>query len=101
MTEQGESDSASLTVRGLQRAGGLCRPFLGPPQRMEKPATIIASGPVKKDGSGTRSRRPSQTIAPLAKRIGVEPDLTRSKGEEALAANAVERPHGKDIHDGS
>ncbi|MER9191238.1 hypothetical protein [Mesorhizobium australicum] len=31
VTEQGESDPASLTVRGWQRAGGLCRFFTSRP----------------------------------------------------------------------
>ncbi|MBM2715708.1 hypothetical protein JQK88_31830 [Mesorhizobium caraganae] len=89
VTEQGESDPASLTVRGWQRAGGLCSIFSKPPAPMEKPASIVASGPIKKDGSGTRSKRPSQTITPLARRLGLQPDVTHSKGQEALAAEVV------------
>ncbi|RNJ41805.1 hypothetical protein B5V01_21690 [Mesorhizobium erdmanii] len=66
--EQGEMDNASLTVRGWQRAGGLCAIFQSPSSPLARPASIVASGPIKKDGSGTKSKRPSQTIAPLARR---------------------------------
>lgn len=89
VNEQGESDPASLTVRGWQRAGGLCRLFSEPPLPLSVPASIVASGTVKKDGSGTRSKRPSQTIAPLARRLGLEPDLTHSKGQEQPAAESI------------
>ncbi|WP_395387676.1 hypothetical protein [Mesorhizobium ciceri] len=87
--EQGEGDPASLTVRGWQRAGALCRLFSEPPLPLSMPASIVASATVKKDGSGTRSKRPSQTIAPLAMRLGLEPDLTHSKGQEQLAAESI------------
>lgn len=91
VTEQGEGDQASLTVRGWQRAGGLCRLFSEPPTLLRVPASIVASGAIKKDGSGTHSKRPSQTVAPLARRLGLEPDLTYSKGQEQLAAAAIRR----------
>ena len=89
VTEQGESDPASLTVRGWQRAGGLCRFFYEPPLPLGRPASIVASGMIKRDDSGTRSKRPSQTITPLARRLGLEPDVTHSKGQEQLAADAI------------
>ncbi|UVK46284.1 histidine phosphatase family protein [Mesorhizobium sp. AR07] len=89
VTEQGESDPASLTVRGWQRAGGLCRFFYEPPLPLGRPASIVASGTIKRDDSGTRSKRPSQTITPLARRLGLEPDVTHSKGQEQLAADAI------------
>ncbi|MEV8645801.1 hypothetical protein AB0V79_27090 [Mesorhizobium ciceri] len=89
VTEQGEVDPASLTVRGWQRAGGLCSLFSRPLAPMKKPASIVASGTIKKDGSGTRSKRPSQTITPLARRLGLQPDVTYSKGQEALVAEAI------------
>lgn len=89
VTEHGQSDPTSLTVRGWQRAGGLCSFFSNPPLPMEKPVSIVASGMVKKDGSGTRSKRPSQTITPLARRLGLQPDVSHSKGEEGLAADTI------------
>lgn len=89
VTEQGESDPASLTVRGWQRAGGLCRFFCEPPLPLSKPASIVASGTIMKDGSGFHSKRPSQTITPLARRLGLEPDITHLKGEEQSAADAI------------
>src|SRR5262245_34550940 len=88
--KDGDEDSESLLVRGWQRAGGLALLFDGGSPRFERPARIYASGVIKKDGSGSRSKRPLQTIKPLARRIGVTPIDDFTKGEEAkLAAQLV------------
>ncbi|TPN82564.1 hypothetical protein FJ987_16475 [Mesorhizobium sp. CU2] len=44
---------------------------------------------MKKDGSGTRSLRPTQTITPLAERLKIEPETTYSKGQEDAAGAVI------------
>lgn len=89
VTELGEKDDKSLTVRGWQRAGALACLFCNPPTPLHVPKSIVASAPVKQDGSGTRSLRPTQTISPLALRLEIEPDTRFSKGQEDLAGPAI------------
>ncbi|MFW8588993.1 hypothetical protein ACOJBM_41875 [Rhizobium beringeri] len=55
---------------------------------LQVPVAIVASAPIKKDGSGTRSLRPTQTVAPLARRLQFVPDTTFSKGQEEQAGRA-------------
>jgi hypothetical protein len=87
--ESGLEDDKSLTVRGWQRAGALAHLFSSPQLPLQVPAAIVASAPVKMDGSGTRSLRPTQTVAPLAGRLQIEPDTAFSKGQEAQAGPAI------------
>ncbi|MFW8643011.1 hypothetical protein ACOJBO_10685 [Rhizobium beringeri] len=78
--ELGQADEKSLTVRGWQRAGALAHLFVDPPPPLQVPVAIVASAPIKKDGSGTRSLRPTQTVAPLARRLQFVPDTTFFQG---------------------
>lgn len=87
--ELGQADDKSLTVRGWQRAGALAHLFFDPPSPLQVPVTIVASAPIKKDGSGMRSLRPTQTVAPLARRLQLEPDTTFSKGQEEQAGPQI------------
>ncbi|RWM06667.1 MAG: hypothetical protein EOR72_31345 [Mesorhizobium sp.] len=87
--ELGQEDDKSLTVRGWQRAGALAHLFYNPAPTLQVPQMIVASAPVKKDGSGTRSLRPTQTITPLAQRLQIEPDTRYSKGQEKLAGRTI------------
>ncbi|RUW53623.1 hypothetical protein EOA32_08545 [Mesorhizobium sp. M1A.F.Ca.ET.072.01.1.1] len=87
--EFGQEDDKSLTVRGWQRAGALAGLFFAPPAPLRVPKSIVASGVVKKDGTGSRSRRPIQTITPLAQRLLVDPDTRDSKGQESEAAEDI------------
>ena len=80
--ELGHKDGKSLTIRGWQRAGGLALLFQAPPAPLTRPSAIFASGPRDKHAPGSPSQRPSQTIAPLARRLDVMPDLSLSRGEE-------------------
>jgi broad specificity phosphatase PhoE len=89
----GEHDHHSLSVRGWTRAGALVGLFA--PQRGEprggllRPDAIYASGHAN-DGS----RRPVQTVTPLAEQLGK--DIHRGCGlgdEEGLAAKLA-------VHDG-
>lgn len=87
--ELGQANDKSLTVRGWQRAGALAHLFFDPPPPLRVPVAIVASAPIKKDGSGTRSLRPTETVAPLARRLQLEPDTTFSKGQEDSAGPAI------------
>lgn len=103
--EDGTTDRESLTVRGWQHAGSLAAVFAGEgahpsAARLGRPAHIFASGAGKKrvttaDGTvtvGSHSRRPLQTIAAMAARLGLDPVVTHLRGEEeALVADAVGR----------
>ncbi|GAB26501.1 hypothetical protein GOPIP_104_00420 [Gordonia polyisoprenivorans NBRC 16320 = JCM 10675] len=89
VTESGARDSASLTVTGWTRAGGLVALFGadGQPPRegLVTPDRIVASA-----GGGGASRRPLQTITPLAARLGVEP-VTRFTQDDLSGAAAFVR----------
>lgn len=90
--ENGKSDPESLTPRGWSRAGAIAA-FLAPVlpmsnEALTQPTAIYASAPAKHgeaDGNriGTHSRRPLQTISPLASKLGIKPILTFTRGEEA------------------
>ena len=82
----GDHDRHSLSVRGWTRAGalvGLFVPQHGEPKAgLRRPDAIYASGHPD-DGS----RRPVQTVTPLAERLGQHIHRRRGLGdEEALAA---------------
>jgi hypothetical protein len=98
--EAGESSGHHLSVRGWQRAGALAclfAPAQGPLQNplLAKPAFIFASAaatdPEPRD---TKSRRSEETVTPLAQLIGVDINLTFSKGEERELAEAAKACHG-------
>jgi broad specificity phosphatase PhoE len=87
-TEDGEEDEESLVIRGWQRAGGLALLFSGL-GGMPRPQRIYASGIVKQDGSGSRSKRPLQTVMPLCRKLDIQPIDTYSKGEEVSLASEI------------
>jgi hypothetical protein len=91
VSETGQTDKEDLTVAGWQRAGALVR-FFAPFQgafahpALVTPTAIFASR-VEKHSS---SLRPQHTIAPLARFLGVNPNLNHPKGDEKqLAADAL------------
>jgi hypothetical protein len=104
--EDGTSDKESLTVRGWQHAGSLAAVFAAagtPPAEpgLGRPDHIFAAGIGKKrvksaDGKtttfGSHSRRPLETVTPMATRLGLAPVTAHSKGEEeALVKDALSR----------
>jgi hypothetical protein len=103
--EDGTADPESLTVRGWQHAGALAAVFAGPGANatdplVPRPDVIFAAGSGKKtvriDGKevkvGSHSRRPQETVAPLAAALGLTPVTLHTKGEErALVADALSR----------
>lgn len=99
VTADGEQDWESLTVRGWHSAGALETLFDPSPgglanPHLAKPAIIYASKPREpgdSDDDGSKSKRPLQTITPLAARLGVSPKRNFGKGDEAGLAAAVLR----------
>jgi hypothetical protein len=103
--EDGTRDSESLTVRGWMHAGALAAVFGGPgahpvEAHLDRPNFIFAAGSGKKqaivDGKsatvGSHSRRPVETVTPMAERLGLVPLTMYSKGEEqALVRDALSR----------
>ena len=104
--DDGTADPESLTVRGWQHAGALAAVFARPGSAagdafVARPDVIFAAGARKTkariDGKrvavGSHSRRPLQTVTPLAAALGLVPVTTHTKGEEqALVADALARP---------
>ncbi|HLL75153.1 MAG TPA: hypothetical protein VK421_07780 [Pyrinomonadaceae bacterium] len=96
VTAEGEREKESLTVRGWQRAGALTH-LLAPAegrfqdQSLARPQFLYASKPKRQNGS----RRPVETITPLAEKLAIRIncDHTRSETgemlEEALACDGV------------
>jgi hypothetical protein len=93
--ETGASSAHHLSVRGWQRAGALAclfAPAHGPVQNalLAKPAFIFASAAATDPEPGdTRSRRSEETVTPLARLIGVDINLSFSRGQETALAKAV------------
>ena len=75
VSRKGQRDKESLQVRGWQRAGaliGLLAPPNGScPSSLARPQFIYASKPLRRRGS----RRPMQTLAPLAERLGIDMNI--------------------------
>jgi len=103
--EDGSADPESLTVRGWQHAGALAAVFAGPRSKADpalgaRPDVIFAAGAGKKKVRvgdkeveiGSHSRRPVQTVTPLAETLGLAVVTIYTKGEEpALVADALGR----------
>jgi len=99
----GNQDWYSLTVQGWQRAGALMKLFDpdGPcPTYLAVPGLIYASAfkgsgaDAADDASGSNSKRPVETITPLAARLGIIPNLGFAKGDEKSLAEAVMQQSG-------
>ena len=87
VTQNGERSKESLEVRGWQRAGALTSLFAPADGRFQhaslaKPQFLFASKPVKRRGS----RRPVETIMPLADKLELEinSEYRRSEFESML-----------------
>ena len=82
VTFEGEREKESLTVRGWQRAGALAA-FFAPANNcfqdpaLARPQVLYASTPTKRNGS----RRPVETITPLAERLAIKVNTNFSKFE--------------------
>ncbi|KAA2266100.1 hypothetical protein F0L68_02990 [Solihabitans fulvus] len=83
ITSDGERSDGSLTVQGWTRAGALVElfaPAADQPVRagLVRPTAVYAAKP-----DGDASQRPSQTVTPLAARLGVQLNTSHGKGDEA------------------
>jgi hypothetical protein len=98
--ETGESSSHDLIVRGWQRAGALAclfAPTRGPLQDplLARPAFIFASAAADDpDPGNSKSRRPQETVTPLAQLLNVDINLDFSKGQEAELVAAAQQCSG-------
>jgi broad specificity phosphatase PhoE len=82
VTDEGERESESLTVRGWQRAGALAAllaPTDGnfPDPALAEPQILYASKPKKRNGS----RRSLETITPLAEKLATRVNTNFDKDE--------------------
>jgi len=73
VTQKGEESGESLNVRGWQRAGALTLLFAPANGRFQnvslaRPRFLFASKPLRRKGS----KRPAQTITPLADKLDIE-----------------------------
>jgi hypothetical protein len=96
VNEAGVSSGHDLIVRGWQRAGALAclfAPAHGASQNalLAKPAFIFASAAAADPEPGeSKSRRPEETVTPLAQLLGVAINLNFSKGQEEALAEAAQ-----------
>ncbi|WP_345000986.1 hypothetical protein, partial [Tsukamurella soli] len=88
--EDGEKDKHSLTPRGWTRAGALIGLFTSGYRGIMLPRTIFAARP---DGS----KRPLETVTPLARRVGLAVDATIGPDDAAAAAAAATRAPGVSV----
>jgi hypothetical protein len=91
----GEQDKESLIPPGWQRAGALVAlfdPARGPLQSaaLAKPGVLFAAAVAPH----AKSRRPTETVTPLSRRIPLELDTTYTKGQEADVASAAQHSQG-------
>lgn len=82
---KGTPDKHSLVPRGWQRAGALAVLFNDPPKPLIRPDHIFAAS----DARSSDSKRPLQTVTPLAKKLGLTIESSFAKGDEADMVAAV------------
>ena len=89
----GSSSAESLAVRGWQRAGALALLFgsaeLAQSRGLSVPQHLYASDPDKADKVGSKSRRPKQTLIPLAQRLDFQINASWLKGQETRLCQDV------------
>ncbi len=90
VTAAGDQDIESLIIRGWQRAGALAcffAPTRGPLQdaKLATPKFLFAS----ESKSGGGSKRPVQTITPLASKLAITPTTHKKTSLEKVAADAM------------
>lgn len=95
--ETGTTDKRSLTPRGWQRAGAWAELFVPAltQSTLPTPAVLFASAPSsdpsEKEGGASKSRRPLETLTPLAEKLGAKISLDYTRGQEAALAQAVSK----------
>lgn len=75
---KGNQDKHCLVPRGWQRAGALAVLFSDPPEPLLRPDHIFAAS----DARASDSKRPMQTVTPLASKLGLTIESGFGKGHE-------------------
>ena len=93
----GVQSEESLTVRGWQRAGAISFLFgsaeVAQSRGLSVPQHLYASDPEKAHKAGSSSRRPQQTLIPLARRLELIISTDWLTGQEAdLCRDALTKP---------
>ncbi|HZS45478.1 MAG TPA: hypothetical protein VFC63_10280 [Blastocatellia bacterium] len=105
VNETGDNSKHDLIVQGWQRAGALVclfDPARGPLQDLllETPKYIYASNPTSSTASTeaesdeSKSNRPEETVKPLSKKLGININLSFSKGQETELSAAIQQCDG-------
>lgn len=86
----GVQDDESLVIRGCQRAGAWATLFSRGIENPDypQPAAIYAANPDAVTGEEP-SRRPFETVTPLASRLGLVPDTTHAVSQETQLADSI------------
>lgn len=94
----GSENKESLTVRGWHRAGSLSVLFgsaeIAKSRGLLVPQHLYASDPENADKAGSKSRRPKQTLIPLAKRLKLTICVDWIKGQETELCRDVLTQNG-------
>lgn len=85
VTVDGVADPESLTVQGWQRAGALIGLFDRSDGPIARPGRLIAS----QVGPHSSSKRPEETLAPLAARLGLSIDTSVLKEDISGAVRLI------------
>ena len=91
----GEHGFESLSVEGWQRAGALVALLAPTRGRLQDPSLavpdlIYAAAPSRRvGGDGSQSKRPLETVMPLAAKLGLTPNLDYTKGDEPALVRDV------------
>jgi broad specificity phosphatase PhoE len=90
----GAADQHSLTPVGWQRAGAWAELFApslpGAVPALPRPERIFASRYTgTENGIGSKSRRPEQTVSPLAAKLGLTVDASLTEGQERELVEAL------------
>jgi hypothetical protein len=77
----------------------LFAPSIAQRPELPKPTAVFASGPashseIAAGKGGSKSRRPLDTVSPLAAKLGIEVDLRFGKGKETDLANTISTAEG-------
>lgn len=87
VTQNGEHDEHSLSVRGWTRAGALAALFANPEStpHITKPSRVIATAP----SDTYKSKREHDTALPTARRLGLEIESQQVPDDYALMVEAL------------
>jgi hypothetical protein len=90
LTDQGVEDNKSLVIRGWRRAGAWAALFGAKRggDDFPEPVAIYAANPDSQHGDDP-SKRPFETISPLAARLGIKPIVDYALGDEQKLVEAV------------